>query len=157
MSQKVEKVQKGGGGISIRNQIVHNSKCGLFDKMGGGHIFILFPNVNADFEYFSWTELVLKWFLGHSKCFKIMLLLLRGVSKMQKEARLSDFDKVSAGISGFWLVHTFWMLTLIGIVKTEQVLWFWMYRLFVYYFAPCFLTQAYKLLSQAGTCVVPEQ
>ena len=31
MSQKVEKVQKGGW-VSAANQKVHNSKCGLFDK-----------------------------------------------------------------------------------------------------------------------------
>ena len=62
MSQKVEKVQKGGG-ISAKNQKVHNSKCGLFDKRGvGGHFFIFFPNVNAHFKHFSWTKskLVLK-------------------------------------------------------------------------------------------------
>ena len=46
-SQKVEKVSSG-------DQKVHNSKCGLFDKRGGGgHVFIFFPNVNAHFKYFS--------------------------------------------------------------------------------------------------------
>ena len=35
MSQKVEKVQKGGGGQQ-KNQKVQNSKFGLFDKRGWG-------------------------------------------------------------------------------------------------------------------------
>ena len=52
MSQKVEKVQKGGG-ISSGDQKVDNSECGLFVKRGGGHIFIFFPNVTAHFKYFS--------------------------------------------------------------------------------------------------------
>ena len=34
--KKVEKVQKGGEGVSSGDQKVHNSKCGLFDKRGGG-------------------------------------------------------------------------------------------------------------------------
>ena len=33
---KSGKSPKGGGGVSSENQKVHNSKCGLCDKMGGG-------------------------------------------------------------------------------------------------------------------------
>ena len=36
MSLKVEKVQKGGWGISNENQKDHNSTCGLFKMIGGG-------------------------------------------------------------------------------------------------------------------------
>ena len=50
---KSGKSPKGGGGVSDRNQKVHNSKCGLFYKRGGGHIFIFFPNVNVEFKCFS--------------------------------------------------------------------------------------------------------
>ena len=63
MSQKVEKVQKGGGGVSDENQNIHNSKFGLFDKRGGGaQMFRFFPNANVDFKCFSCTKnkLVLK-------------------------------------------------------------------------------------------------
>ena len=42
-----------GGGASAGDQKVHNSKCGLLDKRGGGHIFIFFPNVNVEFQCFS--------------------------------------------------------------------------------------------------------
>ena len=51
MSQKVEKVQNGGGGVSEKNQKVQNFKFGLSDKRGGGgiRIFKFFPNVNVDF------------------------------------------------------------------------------------------------------------
>ena len=36
--------------------------------------FRFFPNVKADFKYFSWTKnmLVLNLFLGNFKCFKLM-------------------------------------------------------------------------------------
>ena len=45
---------RGGGGVSSENQKVHNSKCGLFDKRGGGgQIFRFFPNVNVDFKCLS--------------------------------------------------------------------------------------------------------
>ena len=52
----------------------------------GGHISFFFLNVNVDFKCFSWTknELVLKWFLGNFKCFKLMFLFLRGVSKINR-------------------------------------------------------------------------
>ena len=56
MSQKVEKVQKGEGGVSDRNKKVHNLKCGIFDKSGGCNIFLFFPNVNVEFKCFSWTK-----------------------------------------------------------------------------------------------------
>ena len=39
MSQKVEKVQKGGRGHQ-KNQKVQNSKFGLFDKRGGGYKYL---------------------------------------------------------------------------------------------------------------------
>ena len=50
---KSGKSPKGGGGVSFEDQKVHNSKCGLFDKRGRGHIFIFVPNVNADYKCFS--------------------------------------------------------------------------------------------------------
>ena len=78
---KSGKSPKGGGGVSAGDQKVHNSKCGLFDKRGGGgHIFIFFPNVNAHFRYFSWrkNKLVLKWFLGKFKCFKLIYIFWHG-------------------------------------------------------------------------------
>ena len=44
---KCGKSPKGEGGVSSENQKVHNSKCGLFDKMGGGgQIFRFFPYSN---------------------------------------------------------------------------------------------------------------
>ena len=39
MSQIMEKLQKGGGGVRTKNQKVQNSKLGLFDKRGGEAIF----------------------------------------------------------------------------------------------------------------------
>ena len=48
----MEKVQKGGGGVSTKNQKVQNSKFELFDKRGGAYIFIFFPNVNEVFKCF---------------------------------------------------------------------------------------------------------
>ena len=49
MSQKVEKVQKGGGARE-KNKKVQNLKFGLFDKrVGGVRIFKFFPNVNVDY------------------------------------------------------------------------------------------------------------
>ena len=48
---KKEKSPKGGGGFSLGNQKVHNSKCGLFDKRARGvWIFRFVPNVNVDFK-----------------------------------------------------------------------------------------------------------
>ena len=48
----MEKVQKGGKG-QHKNQKVHNSKFGLFDKRGeGGYISIFFQKVNVDFKCF---------------------------------------------------------------------------------------------------------
>ena len=44
MSQKVEKVQKGGG-VSKKHQKVQNSKFGLFDKRGGEAIFSFFSQI----------------------------------------------------------------------------------------------------------------
>ena len=41
------------GRIRAYNQKVQSSKFGLFDKMGGGLDFQVFPNVNADFKCFS--------------------------------------------------------------------------------------------------------
>ena len=98
MSQKVEKVHKGGGGVSKKHQKVQNSKFGLFDKRGGGHIFIFFPNSNAHFRYFSWrkNKLVLKWFLGNFKCFKFMFLVLMG-------PRLSLNDETETKTENFWV------------------------------------------------------
>ena len=41
MSQRVEKVQRGGKGQrSAKSQKAHNSKCGHFDKRGGGGVRI---------------------------------------------------------------------------------------------------------------------
>ena len=78
MSQKAEKVSAG-------DQKVHNLKCGLFYKRGVGHIFIFSPNVNAQFRYFSLrkNKLVLKWFLGNFKCFKLMFHIWGGVPKIK--------------------------------------------------------------------------
>ena len=50
---KSGKSPKGGGGVSAGDQKVHNSKCGLFDKRGGGKIFSVFPNLDVDFKCFS--------------------------------------------------------------------------------------------------------
>ena len=77
MSQKVEKVQKGGRGQHKKSK---SPKFGLFDKMWGRLYFYFFPNVNVDFKCFRWTKnkLVLKWFLGNFECFKLMFFLLRG-------------------------------------------------------------------------------
>ena len=92
MSQKVEKFHKGGGG-SAKN--IKKSKIRNLDFLirgGGGHIFIFFPNVNAHFRYFSWREnkVVLKWFLGNFKCFKLKFHVLRGGSQNSK---FGLFDK----------------------------------------------------------------
>ena len=48
-------------------------------------LFIFFPNSNAHFRYFSWrkNKLVLKWFLGNFKCFKLMFHIWGGVPKIQ--------------------------------------------------------------------------
>ena len=76
----MEKVQKREGGVSTKNQKVQNSKFGLFDMRGGGYIF--FPNENVDFKCFSWKEnkLVLNWFLGNHKCFKLMFLFAKQIN-----------------------------------------------------------------------------
>ena len=51
---KWKKSKRGGGGVSAGDHKVHNSKCGLFDKRGGGARFtFFFPNVNEDFKCFS--------------------------------------------------------------------------------------------------------
>ena len=42
-----------GGGVSTRNQKVHNSKCGLFDKRGEAKFSFFPPNVGAEFKCFS--------------------------------------------------------------------------------------------------------
>ena len=79
--------------ISKKHQKVQNSKFGLFDKRGGGHIFIFFPNSNAHFRYFSWrkNKLVLKWFLGNFKCFKLMFHIWGGVPKIQSFPNFKSF------------------------------------------------------------------
>ena len=60
MSQKVEKFQKGG--ISNKNQKVHISKCGLFDKRVG----------RPDFQVF------------HFECFKLMFSNFSQIQKSPK-------------------------------------------------------------------------
>ena len=45
MSQKVEKVHQGGGGVRKKHQKVQNSKFGLFDKRGGEAIFSFFSQI----------------------------------------------------------------------------------------------------------------
>ena len=100
------KSPKGRGGVSSKNQKVQNSKFGLFDKRGGGvRIFIFFPNVNAHFRYFSWREnkVVLKWFLGNFKCFKLKFHVLRGVPKIQSFPNFKFFQRrqIFDGNNGF--------------------------------------------------------
>ena len=97
MSKKVEKVQKGGR-ISEKNQKVQNSKFRLFDKKGGRYIFIFFPNVNVHFKYFSWrkNKLVLKWFLGNFKCFKLMFFFWGGPQN-SKFSQFQIFPKLGPG------------------------------------------------------------
>ena len=82
--KKCHKKSTRGGGAGKKHQKVQNSKFGLFDRRGG-HIFIFFPNSNAHFRYFSWkkNKLVLKWFLGNFKCFKLMFHIWGGVPKIQ--------------------------------------------------------------------------
>ena len=65
---------KRGGGISAKIQKVQNSKFGLFR---------FFPNLNVDFKCFSWTKsnLVLYWFLGNFKCFKLIFFVRGGFPK----------------------------------------------------------------------------
>ena len=83
MSQKVEKVQKGGGRGQLRRSKSPQFKMWTFwQEEGGGHIFIFFPNVNAHIKYFSWrkNKLVLKWFLGNFKCSKLMFLFQKKIN-----------------------------------------------------------------------------
>ena len=54
---------KRGGGLSAKNQKVHNSKFGLFDKRGGVRIFKFFSNVNVDLFLFLGGVLIFKVFL----------------------------------------------------------------------------------------------
>ena len=63
---------------------------------GGEPYFHFFPNVNAHFRYFSWREnkVVLKWFLGNFKCFKLKFHVLRGGSENSKFSQFQNFPKV---------------------------------------------------------------
>ena len=51
MSQKVEKVQKGGGGGQLCESKSPQFKNADFLYEGGGQIFRYFPNVNVDFKF----------------------------------------------------------------------------------------------------------
>ena len=71
MSQKVEKVQKGGeeSAQKRKKSTIQNLD---FSTRGGEAIFsFFFSNVYADFKCFSWTKnkLFIKWFLGNFKCY----------------------------------------------------------------------------------------
>ena len=59
--------------IKIKKATIQNVDFSI--REGGGHIIIIFPNVNVEFKCFSWTKnkLILKWFLGNFKCFKLMV------------------------------------------------------------------------------------
>ena len=83
VSQKVEKVQKGGGGVRKKIKKSKIRKLDFLIRGGGGYIFIFFPYVNIDFKCFSWTKnkLVLKWFLCNFKCFKLLFLFWGGGSQ----------------------------------------------------------------------------
>ena len=50
MSQKVEKVPKGGEGSALK---IKKSKIRNLDFWIRGYIFIFFPNVNVDFKCLS--------------------------------------------------------------------------------------------------------
>ena len=65
----------------------------------GGHIFIFFLNVNADFKCFSWTKnnWSLKWFLGNFKCFKLKFHVLRGGPENSKFSQFEIFPKLGTG------------------------------------------------------------
>ena len=54
------------------------------------------------------NKVILQCFLGNIKCFNLMFF------SQKKEALQSDFDTTSTKISGFWLVYTLWMFSLIG-------------------------------------------
>ena len=93
MSQKVEKVQKGGGGSAQKIKKSTIQYGDFFDKWGVGQIFRFFPNINVDFKCFSWTKnkLVLKWFLCNFKCFKLMFHFWGGVPKIQSFPNFKSF------------------------------------------------------------------
>ena len=96
MSQKVEKVQKGGGkgsALEIKKSTIQNVD---FLIRGGSHIYTCFPNVNAHLIYFSWrkNKLVLKWFLGTFQCFKLTFLVLRGGSETSNFFHFQIFPKL---------------------------------------------------------------
>ena len=84
-----QKVKKRGGRVSTGNQIVHNSKCGLFDKRGRPY-FHFFP------QMFSWTKkwIFSKWFLGNFKRFKLMFFFFLGVFPKFKIFPISNFSQI---------------------------------------------------------------
>ena len=101
--KNVKKSGKSGksplGGERDRQKKI-NSKFGLLIRGGGGYILIFFPNVNEVFKCFSWTKykLVLKWFLGTFKCFKLMFFFWRGEgSKNSKFSQFQIFPKLGTG------------------------------------------------------------
>ena len=108
MSQKVEKVKKGRGRDQRQKSKSPKFKIWTFDKKGGSPDFQVFPNVNEDFKYFSWTKnkLVLKWFLGNFKSFKFFFFLNGELPKF----RISNFSQIILGDRGstkLWTFSTF--------------------------------------------------
>ena len=61
---------------------------------GGGGVRV-FPIINIDCKCFSWrkNELVLKWFLGNFKCFKVMFFS-EGCSQNSKFSQFQIFPKL---------------------------------------------------------------
>ena len=91
--EKWKKSKRGGRGQRRRSKKSTIQNVDFLIRGGGGHIFIFFPNVNAHFKYFRLkkNKLVLKWFLGNFKCFKLMFHIWGGVPKIQSFPNFKSF------------------------------------------------------------------
>ena len=100
MSQNVEKRAEGS---ALKIQKIQKSKIQNLDFLmrGGGESRFsgFFPNVNVNFKCFTWTKnkLVLKWFLGNFKCFKLMFFFSEGGFQNQKFSQFQIFPELGPG------------------------------------------------------------